>query len=230
MNNVIDLSLLPDISIQAHMVLRLFFACICGAAVGIERSHRQKEAGLRTHVIVTLGSCLATIVSKYGFFDVVINESMQVDVSRISSNLLPSIAFLGAGMIFTKNGGIRGLTTAAGIWATASVGLAIGSGLYLLGGAATLLIVVIHTIFHHIYDNGSIATIHMRYSKDEEIPDNLTGSIEERFHCKVKQIDAKRSTSGSIHIMLEVHTKRTRTDEIFSLDLLKDPHFLGIDM
>lgn len=223
-------SLLPDFNMQLQFVLRLAIACVCGAAIGIERYRRQKEAGLRTHVIVTLGSCLATIVSKYGFFDVVINESMQVDVSRISSNILPSIAFLGAGMIFTKNGGIKGLTTAAGIWATAAVGIAIGSGLFLVGISATVLIVIIHIIFHQLYDNGSITTIHLRYAKDEEIPDNIKEDIERRFRCKVNSIDAKRSGSGSIHVTLEVRTRGRKNYDVFTLDLLKDPHFLGIDM
>lgn len=230
MHNVIDSSLLPSLNFQLLCSLRLVVACLCGASIGFERAKSRKEAGLRTHIIVALGSCLATIVSKYGFFDIVINESMQVDVSRIASNLLPSIAFLGAGMIFTKNNTIKGLTTAAGIWATAAVGIAIGSGLYLVGITATILVVIIHVLFGRFYDSGSIVTIHMRYPKEEHVPDDLREYIEKRFQCNVQAIDAKRMESGSIHISIEVHTKGKRGFDNLSLALLQDPHFRGIDM
>lgn len=230
MHNVIDPSLMPSIEFQLICAMRLLVACFCGAAIGFERYKSRKEAGLRTHIIVALGSCLATVASKYGFFDVVINESMQVDVSRIASNLLPSIAFLGAGMIFTRNNTIKGLTTAAGIWATAAVGIAIGAGLYLIGITATVLVVIIHVVFARFYDSGSVVTIRMRYPKEEVVPENLREYIENRFMCNVQAIDAKRTDSGSIHISIEVHTKGKRGFDNLSLALLKDPHFRGIDM
>ncbi len=230
MHNVISPELMPSIAFQAVCALRLALACLCGAAVGFERSRRQKEAGVRTHVVVALGSCLATVVSKYGYFDVVINESMQVDVSRIASNLLPSIAFLGAGLIFHRGSSIRGLTTAAGIWATAAIGLAMGTGLYLVGGAATLFIVFIHMLFHSRYNSNRTATILMRYPKDEDIPPNLKQEVEQQFHCRVRSIDAKRTDTGSIHISLEVHANAHTSLDTLSLDLLKNPHFRGLDM
>lgn len=230
MHNTISPELMPSLFVQTICALRLMAACVCGAAIGFERSRRQKEAGVRTHVVVALGSCLATVVSKYGFFDVVINESMQVDVSRIASNLLPSIAFLGAGLIFHRGSSIKGLTTAAGIWATASVGLAIGTGLYLIGFVATLLIVLIHMVFHRHSDRNKVATIHMRYPKDEDVPENLKESIEKQFNCRVRAIDAKRTDTGSIHINLEIHTMGNSSVDSLSLALLKNPHFRGIDM
>ncbi len=142
---------------QLPLILRIVVACICGAAIGYERSVRQKDAGIRTHIIVALGAALMMIVSKYGFFDVVIHDSVQVDASRIASTITTGISFLGAGVIFVRNASIKGLTTAAGIWATAGVGIAIGSGMYLIGILAAALMIIIQIILHkylrHIDNN-----------------------------------------------------------------------------
>ena len=129
-------------------LLRIFIACLCGGAIGIERTLRQKDAGFRTHVIVALGAALFMTISKYGFLDMVQYEGLRADASRIASNVVTGISFLGAGMIFIKGTNIKGLTTAAGIWATAAVGMAIGSGLYITGIVATVIIIIIQILFH----------------------------------------------------------------------------------
>ena len=128
--------LIEAFSTQGVYVLRIMLAAICGGFVGFERSKRQKDAGIRTHIIVALGSALVMIVSKYAFGDLALSENLRVDASRIASNVVTGVSFLGAGVIFVKEQSIRGLTTAAGIWATAGLGLAIGGGLYALGIAA----------------------------------------------------------------------------------------------
>ena len=136
---------------QLPLIVRIFIACLCGGAIGIERTMRQKDAGFRTHCIVALGAALAMVVSKYGFFDVLMtnpNLKIQADASRIASNILTGVGFLGAGMIFVKGANIKGLTTAAGIWATAAVGMTIGSGLYFVGLISTILIIVLQIVFH----------------------------------------------------------------------------------
>lgn len=129
-------------------ILRMFAACFCGAIIGLERSRRQKDAGIRTHMIVALGSALIMIVSKYGFLDMLQYEGLRADASRIASNVVTGVGFLGAGVIFVKDVSIKGLTTAAGIWATAGVGLAIGAGMYPLGIAASIMMVVSQLILH----------------------------------------------------------------------------------
>ncbi len=143
--------LLDGIIIQTPWVVRIIVACICGGLIGIERTMRQKDAGFRTHCIVAMGAALAMIVSKYGFFDVLLDNpglKIQADASRIASNILTGVGFLGAGMIFVKGANIKGLTTAAGIWATAAVGMTIGSGLYFVGIVSTVLIIVLQIVFH----------------------------------------------------------------------------------
>ena len=118
---------------------RLLVAGVLGALVGIDREYRAKEAGFRTHFLVALGSALFMIVSEYGFEDILGKEGVGLDPSRIASQVVTGIGFLGAGTIIIQKLFVRGLTTAAGIWTTAAVGLAVGAGQYWLGISATLL-------------------------------------------------------------------------------------------
>lgn len=120
-------------------ILRLFVAGILGAVVGLDREYRAKEAGYRTHFLVSLGSALIMVVSQYGFQDVILENSVSLDPSRVAAQVVSGIGFIGAGTIIIQKQFVRGLTTAAGIWATADIGLAVGSGMYGLGIAATLL-------------------------------------------------------------------------------------------
>lgn len=138
---------------QLEFVFRLFVAGICGVIVGLERRNRSKEAGIRTHFIVACGAALMMLVSKYAFFDVIKSGLIQgadirLDPSRIASTIASGIGFLGAGMIFVHRNTITGLTTAAGIWATSGIGMAIGAGLYYIGISATILIVLAQIILH----------------------------------------------------------------------------------
>ena len=120
-------------------ILRLFVAGILGAVVGLDREYRAKEAGYRTHFLVSLGSALIMVVSQYGFQDVILENSVSLDPSRVAAQVVSGIGFIGAGTIIIQKQFVRGLTTAAGIWATAGIGLAVGSGMYGPGIAATLL-------------------------------------------------------------------------------------------
>lgn len=142
------LEIMRDTSSEWMYLIRIMLSCLCGGAIGIERTLRQKDAGFRTHVIVALGASLIMIVSKYGFIDILQYEGLRADASRIASNVVTGISFLGAGMIFVKGTNIKGLTTAAGIWSTAAVGMAIGCGLYITGVVSTVIIIVIQILFH----------------------------------------------------------------------------------
>ncbi len=127
-------------------VLRLVIASVCGVLIGWERTNRAKEAGLRTHCIVACASCLMMLVSIYGFMNIpnVVNR----DPARIAAQIVSGIGFLGAGMVFVKHQNISGLTTAAGIWATAGIGMAIGCGMYVIGISGTILILLAQTLLH----------------------------------------------------------------------------------
>lgn len=120
-----------------EMVLRLLLASASGAAIGYQRKRAGKPVGMRTYILITLGAALFTIVSVFGF-------AGAVDPSRVAAGVVVGIGFIGAGVIFRgpRNGEVTGLTTAASMWAAAAVGLAVGSGLYLISIVATLLIVI----------------------------------------------------------------------------------------
>jgi putative Mg2+ transporter-C (MgtC) family protein len=134
--------------IELAFLLRLALAAVCGVAIGYERQYRMKEAGVRTHFIVALGSALIMLVSKYGFKDQMEWHNLSLDPSRVAAQVVTGIGFLGAGIIFLQKDSIKGLTTAAGVWATAGVGLAIGSGLYMLGLSATVIIIIGQILLH----------------------------------------------------------------------------------
>ena len=125
-----------------EFILRLFLAGIMGAIIGLDREYRAKEAGYRTHFLVSLGSALIMIVSQHGFSEILDTPNVNLDPSRIASQVVTGIGFIGAGTIILHKQIVRGLTTAAGIWATSGIGLAIGAGMYALGISATILTLI----------------------------------------------------------------------------------------
>lgn len=127
-----------------EIILRLFLAAILGGAVGVDRQRYEWAAGLRTHMLVCLGSTLMMIVSAYGFADILHEEHIALDPSRVAAQVVSGIGFLGAGTIlFLKHEVVKGLTTAAGLWTVAGIGLAIGGGLYFAAVATTILVLII---------------------------------------------------------------------------------------
>lgn len=133
---------------------RIAVACICGTCIGFERTKRFKDAGIRTHLVVCCASALMMIVSKYGFADLnnlfgeFYNGTKGADPSRIASQVVSGISFLGAGVIFKNGNNVKGLTTAAGLWATAGIGLAVGAGMYPLGIFVTILVCLLQWLMH----------------------------------------------------------------------------------
>lgn len=127
-----------------EFIIRIFVAALLGGAIGLEREYRAKEAGLRTHFLVALGSAVFMIVSAYGFDGVMNTPEHRWDVSRVAAQVVSGIGFIGAGtIIFHKSENVvRGLTTAAGLWVTAAIGLACGGGMYVLSIASTVLVLV----------------------------------------------------------------------------------------
>jgi putative Mg2+ transporter-C (MgtC) family protein len=125
-------------------LLRLSIACGLGAAIGFEREIRDREAGIRTHLLVSLGSALFTIVSAYGFHAFLASGDnlVRTDPTRIAAQIVTGIGFLGAGAIIREGLSIRGLTTAATLWVVAAIGMACGAGYYWPAAAATVLTIL----------------------------------------------------------------------------------------
>ena len=127
-----------------EVLLRLALAAALGAAIGLEREIREREAGLRTHLLVSLGSALFTIVSAYGFHTFLASGQsvVRADPSRIAAQIVTGIGFLGAGAILRQGLSVRGLTTAATLWVVAAIGLATGAGYYSAAVVTTVLVLV----------------------------------------------------------------------------------------
>ncbi len=127
-------------------LLRILCAVMIGCLIGYERYSASKEAGVRTHAVVALASCLLMIISQYGFVG-----AERFDAARIAAQAVSGIGFLGAGTIFIQRGAIQGLSTAAGMWATSAIGLAIGAGMYIIGIFAAILVYAIQFYLHRIF-------------------------------------------------------------------------------
>ena len=123
-------------------VWRLVLAALFGTIIGLDREYREKEAGFTTHFLVSLGSALMMIVSQYGFSEILTHDGVSLDPSRIAAQVVSGIGFIGAGTIIFNHQIVRGLTTAASLWATAGIGLTAGAGMSWLALAATILTLV----------------------------------------------------------------------------------------
>lgn len=170
------------VSWEWEYMLRLVVACLCGACVGFERSRRFKDAGVRTHVMVTLGAALIMIVSKYGFQDIPALEMMKVDASRVASNVVTGVGFLGAGVIFFKGTSIKGLTTAAGIWTTAGIGLALGSGMYFVGIMSAVIMIIAQFFLHRVLksvDSYSTSEISVSLQNEPGVIEDFKNQLEQ---------------------------------------------------
>ena len=125
-------------------LIRLVVAAVLGSAIGLERERLERGAGLRTHALVATASALIMLVSSYGFAGVVTaDHTVVLDPSRIAAQVVSGIGFLGAGTILLRRNAIRGLTTAASVWAVAGIGLAAGAGLYFPAAATTVILLII---------------------------------------------------------------------------------------
>ena len=150
-----------------EFTLRLFAAAIMGAAIGLEREYRAKEAGIRTHFLVAMGSSLFMILSQYGFEQLLFSTkevglNVRLDPSRIAAQVVSGIGFIGAGTIIFQKHMVRGLTTAAGLWVTSAIGMTCGAGMYALAIATTVMVLIcleaLNLLFHHFGTRNIVIT------------------------------------------------------------------------
>ena len=168
-----------------EFLFRILLSAALGAAIGLERTKRQKEAGVRTHCIIACASAVFMILSKYAFIDTAaLDGSRGADTARIAAQVVSGISFLGAGVIFKNGSSIRGLTTAAGMWGTAAVGMAIGAGMY------WLVLVVIQLVLHRFRVGGDAEIT-------QEVTVHMTDSdgLMQAFDCLVREHRGKITDS-----------------------------------
>ena len=162
-------------------VLRLLVAGILGAIIGLDREYRAKEAGYRTHFLVSLGSALIMIVSQYGFQEIIKENSVTLDPSRVAAQVVSGIGFIGAGTIIFQKQIVRGLTTAAGIWATAGIGLAVGAGMYVIGIAAMVLTLIGLEVLSYLFKSIGMKSSMITFSTDNK---EVLKGVADRFNSK----------------------------------------------
>lgn len=206
------------IFMNLQFFLKIFLATCMGAIIGFERKNRNKEAGIRTHSIVCLAASLIIIVSKYGFFDV-----ENYDAARVAAQVVSGIGFLGAGIIFVKNNTLSGLTTAAGIWATAGIGLAMGAGLYFVAVFGTIMVVIVQVLMHKdSFLSKEHFTITFEINKEssfEDIQDIRTGL--EKLQLEISNVDIIKKSSTVIvkfYALVPIDFERNHIEDILLLD------------
>lgn len=206
--------------LEYEYMLRLIIAGALGALIGLEREKRFKEAGLRTHFLVAIGSAVFMIVSKYAFYDVIADDII-LDPSRVAAAIPSGIGFLGAGMILIQRTSIQGLTTAAGIWATAGIGLAIGGGMYGIGIFSGLLVIVGLEFLKRLFTGiiPKILELNLDVTDNEtiqEIIEILTQSDIEIKDYKVKV--KKEENQIKYHLLIKLQSqKRWKENEIIAM-------------
>ena len=185
-----------------RIVADLALSAILGFCIGLERKLRYKEAGIRTHTIVCIGSALMMAISKYGFGE-------EADAARVAAQIVSGVGFLGAGMIVYQRHEIHGLTTAAGVWATAGIGMACGARLYFVAACATVLIIGVQCLLHlnvRLFQSKKYYSININFYKR----DNANEKIKEIF-----------GVTRFNHLVM----KRREEDVIISATLFTDKEF-----
>ena len=194
-----------------ELMVRLTLAMVLGGAIGIEREYRAKEAGFRTHFLVALGSALFCVVSQYGF-----GVDLK-DSSRVAAQVVSGIGFLGAGTIIFQKNVVRGLTTAAGLWVTAAIGLACGTGMFLAATISTVFIILGLEVLHAFIPQIGTYTIVLTFSSTskeriKEIVDQIKRDSVELFSYELK---LRRNAQGEYYnAHIEIKVKRDNYNEV----------------
>lgn len=206
--------------------LRLFVAGAMGVLIGLEREYRAKEAGYRTHFLVALGSALMMIVSQYGFMEVLKTDLIRLDPSRIAAQVVSGIGFIGAGTIILQKQIVRGLTTAAGIWATSGIGLAVGAGMYAVGISATLLVLLgLETLSYFFKSIGLRNMMIDFFTDDKEVIKRVSKKFNTRNYVVASYEMTEAYTNGKnvYHVSMVVKAKRMNEEGLLLMFLQDFP-------
>ncbi|MCR4842699.1 MAG: MgtC/SapB family protein [Eubacterium sp.] len=218
-------------STTAEFALRIVIAGICGFIIGLERGYHQKAAGVRTHVIVSCASALLMLISKYGFLDMpFFDGASDADPARIAAQVVTGISFLGAGVIFKDGNAIKGLTTAAGIWSTAAIGLSIGAGMYLIGIFVTAML-TIYMLVMHKFPIGRDALMDYRLLVTVSTRDDYYPVIKDRaamWNAEVNSFNCRRESDGSTTYTLNLKASTPIKDEDVSAFMNSDENIVFI--
>ena len=216
-----------------ELFVRMVLAAVCGGLVGMERSRRFKDAGVRTHSLVACAAALMMMISKYGFLDIAEVGAKGADPARIAAQIVTGVSFLGAGIIYRdkQQHSLRGLTTAAGIWGVAGIGMAMGAGLYLIALFATLFIIFLQLIMHRFAvgrDRYNTAKLQVEIKDDPAAVDRMNARLSEwgvmLSDSTVVREDGKLSYDMDVKMVArdikkEINQYITEDQDVFSVRL-----------
>lgn len=197
------------------VLFRLCLAVVCGGIIGIEREHKRRPAGFRTHILICLGASMTTLTSQYLFY----NLNLYTDIGRLGAQVVAGIGFIGAGaIIVTKRRQVKGLTTAAGLWTCAIIGLAIGAGYYEAALISTLVILVAEVLFvkfeYWVLVNSRNLNIYVEYEDNENL-DNIIRLIK-GYRIVIIDLEITKSGNNSCAIFQLQLPKKVSHDKIMT--------------
>lgn len=217
---------------EIDVVLRILMALLCGGIIGYEREYKNRPAGLRTHMMVCIGSALVMIISQYIYENYMPGAN---DPARLGAQVISGIGFLGAGTIIRERFSVKGLTTAATLWVVACIGLAIGSGYYIIAGIATLVIFLSLIIFrkleHILKIKEKNAKVRITVSYSKEIEKAIRGELVDMGY-KVKNMKfAKSRDLSSVMLTYDISSPDNNENwESLSESLYNNPLVLKADI
>ena len=213
---------------QLAFLIRVLVATLCGGAIGLERTKRLKEAGIRTHCLVCCASALIMIVSKYAFADLSVGDAFffgdrGADPARIAAQVVSGIGFIGAGTIIIHRQLVRGLTTAASLWATAGIGLAAGAHMYIVAGAATALTLFGLEVLTLVFGGlGRRRTMIVFSASKKEFIDAMFERLESKDYSVISyEVETQRTSDGVVHRATIVIRAKGQASEEGYIDLLR---------
>ncbi len=199
-----------------EFAIRILISAALGIVIGLERARRLKEAGIRTHCIIAMSAAVFMIISKYAFMDTEgLTGIKGTDPARIVAQVVSGISFLGAGIIFKQGKNtIKGLTTAAGMWATAAVGMAIGAGLYWVGLTLTFALLILQFVLHKFqFGNDALTEQELQITmKNEKELRDLFQELLESHQCLIDSTVINRDTD-KIHMVVNIRSSYPITFE-----------------
>lgn len=213
------------ICVQGLYVCRIIAAGICGILIGWERQNRMKVAGTKTHFIIAVTAAMMMIISKYGFYDALVEVNTSVDVSRVASGILAGLGIMGGGLVITGKQGITsGITTAAGIWATVGIGMAFGAGMYVIGICVTFLLLFGQFIMHrcrrfakHSWRGQIEIELHQKQQEIEMITSDLEYQGVEVLRIKC---ESKEQNRDRLKIIFAVSAQKEREEIVNIIETL----------
>lgn len=215
-------------NMTVEFILRILAAAGMGAVIGLERELRSKEAGIRTHFLVAMGSALFMIISAYGFEGA---QAGRFDVARVAAQVVTGIGFLGAGVIIFQKNSVHGLTTAAGLWVTAAIGLGCGGGLYVLAGVSTLLVLLGLEVLHFALPQISEKPVIVSFKADSK--GSLLSALDlmKERRIKVWSYSVAAEEDGGYRATVNVKVRQNNYVKILGdlLDTAPGTQFLSIE-